>query len=75
MNEQTEQVRKEGEARRMKEEREFIERRTLRDRFAMAALTGLVHRGFTELGNAATPYAVLAYEYADAMLKAREAAE
>lgn len=44
----------------------------LRDHFAGQALAGLIHRGFTEFGNAQSMYAALAYEYADAMLKARK---
>lgn len=43
----------------------------LRDWFAGQALAGLIHRGFTELGNSESMYAHLAYDYADAMLKAR----
>ena len=46
---------------------------TLRDYFAAKAMQGLIQRGFTEFGNAASQYANLAFEYADAMLKAREA--
>ena len=45
---------------------------TLRDYFAAKAMQGLIERGFTEFGNAASAYANLAYEYADAMLKARQ---
>ena len=45
---------------------------TLRDYFAAKAMQGLIERGFTEFGNKASSYANLAYEYADAMLKARE---
>ena len=45
---------------------------TLRDYFAAKAMQGLIQRGFTEFGNAASQYANLAFEYADAMLKARE---
>ena len=45
---------------------------TARDYFAAKAMQGLIERGFTEFGNAASNYANLAYEYADAMLKARE---
>lgn len=45
---------------------------SLRDYFAAAALTGLINRGFTEFGNSEQAYADLAYQYADAMLKARE---
>ena len=44
----------------------------LRDLFAGMAMQGLIERGFTEFGNKASSYANLAYEYADAMLKARE---
>lgn len=52
--------------------REAMPGMSLRDWFAGQALTGLIHRGFTELGNAEHAYAQLAYKYADAMLKARE---
>ena len=45
----------------------------LRDYFAAKAMQGLIQRGFTEFGNAASQYANLAFEYADAMLKARKA--
>ena len=45
---------------------------TLRDYFAAKAMHGLIERGFTEFGTSASMYANLAYEYADAMLKARE---
>ena len=45
---------------------------TLRDYFAAKAMQGLIERGFTEFGNAASQYANLAYEYADAMLEARK---
>ncbi len=48
---------------------------TLRDQFAMAALTGLINRAFSELGNSESAYAALAYEYADAMLEARKTGE
>lgn len=43
----------------------------LRDLFAGLAMQGLIQRGFTEFGNAASQYANLAFEYADAMLEAR----
>lgn len=41
---------------------------TLRDQFAMAALTGLVSRG--DVG--VNPISVKAYKYADAMIEARK---
>ena len=44
-------------------------RAELRDRFAMAALTGLL--AYPEEGGAPQRYSEIAYEYADAMLKAR----
>ena len=47
---------------------------TLRDYFAAKAMQGLIERGFTEFGNKASAYANLAYDYADAMLRAREQA-
>lgn len=47
-------------------ERDSKEEPTLRDQFAMAALTGMLARGFD-----ARPRAQVAYEYADAMLEAR----
>lgn len=43
----------------------------LRDVFAGMAMQGLIERGFTSFGNKASS-ANLAYEYADAMIKARE---
>ena len=46
---------------------------TIRDYFAAKAMQGLIERGFTEFGNRESSYANLAYTYADAMLKAREA--
>lgn len=45
-------------------------REVLRDRFAMAALTGLVAN--THLGESITGHAENAYAFADAMLAARE---
>ena len=45
------------------------ERRALRDRFAMAALTGLLADHTMDF--AVTEFADLSYKYADAMLKAR----
>ena len=53
-------------------EYEPVEGMTLRDYFAAKAMQGLIERGFTEFGNKASSYANLAYEYADAMMKARE---
>ena len=44
-------------------------RAELRDRFAMAALTGLLADHTMDI--AVTEFADLSYEYADAMLKAR----
>ena len=49
-----------------------IQEITLRDYFAAKAMQGLIERGFTEFGNAASGYANLAFEYADAMMKARK---
>ena len=46
---------------------------TIRDYFAAKAMQGLIERGFTEFGNRESAYTNLAYIYADAMLKAREA--
>lgn len=43
----------------------------LRDRFAEAALTGLLHRGFKEFGNSESAHAQAAYRIADAMLSER----
>ena len=50
----------------------WFEGLTVRDYFAAKAMQGLIQRGFTEFGNAASQYANLAFEYADAMLEARE---
>lgn len=50
-------------------EQDQKERAELRDRFAMAALTGLLADHTMDF--AVTEFADLAYEYADAMLKAR----
>ena len=44
----------------------------MRDCMAMAAMQGLIQRGFTEFGNRESAYANLAYLYADAMLRVRE---
>lgn len=44
----------------------------MRDCMAMAAMQGLIQRGFTEFGNRESAYANLAYVYADTMLRARE---
>ncbi len=49
----------------------FMTEKTLRDEFAMAALTGLFASKY-KLTGAPDWDAVTAYEYADAMLKARE---
>jgi hypothetical protein len=49
------------------------EKPTLRDQFAMAALTGLIADTDTEYDYALKEIPVLAYDYADEMLKAREA--
>ena len=46
-----------------------MERQALRDRFAMAALTGLANRAYYAHPD---QEAKQAYKYADAMLKARE---
>jgi hypothetical protein len=52
------------------EQAEKQARAELRDRFAMAALTGLL-ADHTMQNFAVTEFADLSYEYADAMLKAR----
>ena len=46
------------------------ERATLRDQFAMAALTGLMIR--IKITSSPAGFANLAYQYADAMAEARE---
>ena len=46
-------------------------RAELRDRFAMAALTGLLAEGLDEVWRKREVYAEEAYLFADAMLKAR----
>ena len=48
---------------------EFVFLKDLRDRFAMAALTGIVE---IETAYSARQTAEIAYEFADAMMKARE---
>lgn len=49
---------------------------TLRDKFAMAALNGLIHSWFEYDGEVGIPvektFSVMAYEYADAMIEARK---
>ena len=47
-------------------------RNELRDRFAMAALTGLLAEGIDEISHTRAYYADEAYLFADAMLKARD---
>jgi hypothetical protein len=52
----------------------FEEQPSLRDRIAMAALTGMIANGQHWDGQGdAEQYSRFAYEYADAMLKARTA--
>jgi hypothetical protein len=50
------------------------ERMTLRDRFAAKALEGLLARGWTEISDVDYKFstAKIAYQFADAMLEARE---
>jgi len=50
--------------------RTIVEQVTLRDQFAMAALTGFMASGDAAIGNDG-PIAKLAYRFADAMLEAR----
>ncbi len=48
---------------------------TLRDQFAMAALSGMLASSMSVAGNPAMKFSQYAYEYADAMLEAREEAK
>jgi hypothetical protein len=55
----------------MRNERELVEvRQTLRDKFAMAAITGTLPGSELDVDQ----YAALAYRMADAMMRAREKA-
>lgn len=57
-----------------------LSRQTLRDQFAMAAMQGILAKGFSSVSELAEKrgvscadyYAIAAYEYADAMLEARK---
>ena len=54
-------------------ERKIDTRPTLRDQFAMAALTGVITRSATYFGiEEFDKFAVWSYEIADAMMEARE---